>query len=192
MLQHMFSLPIPLLEKILRPAIVYVCLIIFLRLFGKRELAQLNPFDLVVLLSLSNTVQNAIIGEDNSLVGGIVGALALLSTNWLVNRGLFHAPKVAKLLQGERTILIRDGVVKQAAMDKEILTHIELMEVLHKQGIHSTKDVKLCALEPSGNFYLEKNEDALPTTHFEALSRQIEGLMREVHALKVQLAEEKK
>ena len=67
----MFHLPLPLAEKILRPVIVYLCLIVFLRLFGKRELAQLNPFDLVVLLSLSNTVQNAIIGDDNSVTGGI-------------------------------------------------------------------------------------------------------------------------
>lgn len=67
MLQNMFHLPVPVLEKVLRPVIVYICMIVFLRLFGKRELAQLNPFDLVVLLSLSNTVQNAIIGDDNSV-----------------------------------------------------------------------------------------------------------------------------
>ena len=73
-MHSMFHLPLPVMEKILRPIIVYLCLIVFLRLFGKRELAQLNPFDLVVLLSLSNTVQNAIIGDDNSVSGGIVGA----------------------------------------------------------------------------------------------------------------------
>jgi uncharacterized membrane protein YcaP (DUF421 family) len=71
MLQDMFHIPIPILEKILRPILVYLALIILIRCFGKRELAQLNPFDLVVLLSLSNTVQNAIIGDDNSLSGGI-------------------------------------------------------------------------------------------------------------------------
>src|SRR6185437_3460998 len=85
----MFHLPVPIVEKILRPVIVYVCLVIFLRLFGKRELAQLNPFDLVVLLSLSNTVQNAIIGEDNSITGGVIGALALLTINWLLTWVLF-------------------------------------------------------------------------------------------------------
>ena len=73
-----------MLEKILRPIIVYLFLIVFLRLFGKRELAQLNPFDLVVLLSLSNTVQNAIIGDDNSVTGGVIGAFSLLAINWLV------------------------------------------------------------------------------------------------------------
>src|SRR3984885_9211206 len=79
----MFQLPLPILEKLLRPVIVYLALVVLLRIFGKRELAQLNPFDLVVLLSLSNTVQNAIIGDDNSVSGGIIGAVALLAVNWL-------------------------------------------------------------------------------------------------------------
>ena len=78
-LSHLLAAPgLPVLEKILRPVIVYVALVVLLRVFGKRELAQLNPFDLVVLLSLSNTVQNAIIGNDNSLIGGIIGGGALL------------------------------------------------------------------------------------------------------------------
>lgn len=88
MLHEMFHIPIPILEKILRPILVYLALIVLLRVFGKRELAQLNPFDLVVLLSLSNTVQNAIIGDDNSLSGGIIGAVALLD-NQLGSRAHF-------------------------------------------------------------------------------------------------------
>jgi len=74
LIESMFHLPLPVMEKILRPVIVYLFLVGFLRLFGKRELAQLNPFDLVVLLSLSNTVQNAMIGDDNSVTGGVIGA----------------------------------------------------------------------------------------------------------------------
>ncbi len=88
----MFHMELPLAEKILRPVIVYLVLIVFLRLFGKRELAQLNPFDLVVLLSLSNTVQNAIIGNDNSVTGGIVGAFSLLAINWILMRLLYGTP----------------------------------------------------------------------------------------------------
>ena len=87
---EMFSLSLPILEKIVRPIVVYVFLVVFLRIFGKRELAQLNPFDLVVLLSLSNTVQNAIIGNDNSVTGGLIGAFSLLLTNYLVVRFLFR------------------------------------------------------------------------------------------------------
>ena len=89
--QNMFALPIPLAEKLLRPVIVYLVLVVLLRIFGKRELAQLNPFDLVVLLSLSNTVQNAIIGNDNSVSGGVIGAFSLLAVNWIVVRVLFRS-----------------------------------------------------------------------------------------------------
>src|SRR6201991_2055988 len=107
----MFHLPLPLMEKILRPVIVYLFLIGFLRLFGKRELAQLNPFDLVVLLSLSNTVQNALIGDDNSITGGVVGALTLLAVNWLVVRLLFAKPRLEQVLEGTERMLICDGHV---------------------------------------------------------------------------------
>src|SRR5277367_1601816 len=85
-IQHMFNPPLPIIEKIARPIIVFLVLVLLLRLFGKRELAQLNPFDLVVLLSLSNTVQNAIIGDDNSITGGVIGAFSLLAINWIVVR----------------------------------------------------------------------------------------------------------
>src|ERR1700722_338074 len=94
----MFLMPLPLAEKILRPVIVYLFLVVFLRIFGKRELAQLNPFDLVVLLSLSNTVQNAMIGDDNSVSGGLVGALSLLAITWLVIRLLYFSPRAESVI----------------------------------------------------------------------------------------------
>src|ERR1035438_2177411 len=99
----MFAVGVPIAEKILRPALVYVFLVVALRVFGKRELAQLNPFDLVVLLSLSNTVQNAIIGNDNSLSGGLIGALALLALNYLVVRFLFRHRRLDEILEGAPT-----------------------------------------------------------------------------------------
>ena len=111
MIESMFHLPLPLLEKILRPVLVYLFLVGFLRLFGKRELAQLNPFDLVVLLSLSNTVQNAMIGDDNSVSGGVIGAFSLLTINWLLTRILFRAPKLNHFFELPPTVLIRHGVV---------------------------------------------------------------------------------
>src|SRR4249920_225042 len=92
---------LPIWEKILRAIVVYAFLIIGLRLSGKRELAQLNPFDLVVLLTLSNTVQNAIIGDDNSLLGGLIGATALLVVNYFVVRYMFFHPKVEEAIEGE-------------------------------------------------------------------------------------------
>jgi len=101
---NMFVLGVPLAEKILRPIIVYIFLIIGLRLSGKRELAQLNPFDLIVLLTLSNTVQNAIIGNDNSVSGGLIGAAALLAVNYLVVRFLYDHRKIDQLVEGRADI----------------------------------------------------------------------------------------
>ena len=154
-LQSMFHMPVPILEKILRPMIVYLALIAFLRMFGKRELAQLNPFDLVVLLSLSNTVQNAMIGDDNSVSGGILGAFSLLVINWVLTRVLFHVPKLNETLQGSSTTLITDGVVDYAALRSETLTEDELLSVLHKQGVDSFEEVRRCVLEPNGTFFVE-------------------------------------
>src|SRR5437879_6631763 len=100
-----------LVEKILRPIIVYAFLVVSLRLSGKRELVQLNPFDLVVLLTLSNTVQNAIIGDDNSVLGGIIGATSLLVTNYLVVRFLYDHRKLDQLVEGRSAILVEGGKV---------------------------------------------------------------------------------
>src|SRR5215475_188532 len=105
-LSDMFVLGLPIAEKILRPIIVYVFLVVGLRLAGKRELAQLNPFDLVVLLTLSNTVQNAIIGEDNSVTGGLIGATTLLAVNWLVVRFLYWHRTLDQLVEGDAAVLI--------------------------------------------------------------------------------------
>jgi uncharacterized membrane protein YcaP (DUF421 family) len=184
MLHDMLHIPVPLLEKILRPIVVYLCLIILLRIFGKRELAQLNPFDLVVLLSLSNTVQNAIIGDDNSLSGGIVGAIALLAANWGLNRVLFVMPKLNRLLQGTETVLICDGIVDEKAMKDQILTREELVEVLHKQGIRGLGDVKECTLEPGGTFYVQGTEDSFPRSRHEEVLQKLDALMEEVRLLK--------
>ena len=103
---HMFVLTLPVIEKILRPLIVYLFLVVGLRLAGKRELASLNPFDLVVLLTISNTVQNAIIGEDNSVTGGIIGVTALLAINYVVLRYLYSHPRVSKVVEGQPEVLV--------------------------------------------------------------------------------------
>src|SRR3979490_2195972 len=104
-LHHMFALGLPVAEKILRPIVVYIFLVVGLRLAGKRELAQLNPFDLVVLLTLSNTVQNAIIGEDNSVTGGLIGATTLLVVNYAVIRFLYGHEKLDRLVEGDAAVL---------------------------------------------------------------------------------------
>src|SRR5215471_7703579 len=151
-----FAVGVPVLEKILRPVIVYFFLVVLLRAFGKRELAQLNPFDLVVLLSLSNTVQNAIIGNDNSLTGGLVGAFSLLGINYLVVRFLFRHRRLDQLFEGKATVLIEHGCMIKKALAKELLTRSELMTVLHRQGFDSLAEVERCTLEPGGTFYIQR------------------------------------
>src|SRR5580765_8693055 len=130
MLQHayrdMFVLAVPVVEKILRPILIYVFLIVALRLSGRRGLAQLNPFDLVVILTLSNTVQNAIIGEDNSVTGGLIGAATLLLINHWVVRYLYGHDRVDRFVEGASDVLIDDGVVNTGRLKKELITMSEL------------------------------------------------------------------
>jgi uncharacterized membrane protein YcaP (DUF421 family) len=169
---HMFHLPLPILEKLLRPVIVYLVLVVLLRLFGKRELAQLNPFDLVVLLSLSNTVQNAIIGDDNSVSGGIIGAVGLLAINWLVVRTLYNSPRLTRMFEGSSTALVSDGQIDVRALKRESLTEEELMEVVHRQGFERLDQVGSCVLEPNGTFYVEAIEpSSIDKQHTELLAR---------------------
>ena len=189
MFGSIFHLGPPLLEKILRPVIVYLCLIVFLRLFGKRELAQLNPFDLVVLLSLSNTVQNAIIGEDNSVTGGIIGAFSLLTINWLLMRFLFHFPKIDRSLQGSATVLIEHGRMDRDAMRRETLTEVDLLSVLHKQGFDDVTDVERCVLEPNGTFYVEATKPTSDDRQRAEIFGALEALTAEVASLKAQIGQ---
>lgn len=181
----MFHLPLPILEKLARPAIVYLVLIVLLRVFGKRELAQLNPFDLVVLLSLSNTVQNAIIGDDNSVTGGVIGAFGLLAINWLVVRVLFQSPRLTRALEGRSTVLIRDGQLDSRSMARESLTREDLLSVIHKQGFAGFHAVKRCELEPNGTFYVEALEPSIAEKHHSELLERLDALAREVAALRI-------
>ena len=185
---NMFHLPLPILEKLARPVIVYLVLVVLLRLFGKRELAQLNPFDLVVLLSLSNTVQNAIIGDDNSVTGGVIGAFGLLAINWLVVRVLFRSPRLTRALEGRSAALVRDGQLDQRAMERESLTREELLSVIHKQGFEGFHQVRKCELDPNGTFYVEAFEPSVnDKRHSELLSR-LDAMAHEIAALRQQPA----
>jgi uncharacterized membrane protein YcaP (DUF421 family) len=181
----MFRMPLPLAEKILRPVIVYLCLVVFLRIFGKRELAQLNPFDLVVLLSLSNTVQNAMIGDDNSVSGGVVGAFSLLAINWVLAWVLYRAPKATTvLLAGQAATLIREGVIDEAELKKQSLTHEDLISVLNKNGFNDPADVQECLLEPNGTFFVEGKNPSSDAVERQEMIRALEQLSREVKALR--------
>ena len=172
MWQDIFGVGVPVLEKIIRPIIVYLFLVLLLRAFGKRELAQLNPFDLVVLLSLSNTVQNAIIGNDNSLSGGLIGAFTLLGVNYMVVRFLFKHRRLDQLFEGEPTTLVEHGEILDRALARELLTRSELETVLHRQGFDGLSDVERCVIEPGGVFYIQRKSPPVDEVqHAEVVGR---------------------
>jgi len=188
MFDSMFHLPLSILEKLARPVIVYLVLVVLLRLFGKRELAQLNPFDLVVLLSLSNTVQNAIIGDDNSVTGGVIGAFGLLAINWLVVRVLFRSPRLTRALEGRSTVLVRDGQLDSKAMSQEALSREELLSVVHKQGFEGFHQVRRCQLEPNGTFYVEAFEPSTEDKRHKEVLARLDSLSAELAALRARPA----
>jgi len=179
----MFVIGLPILEKIIRPILVYLALVVLLRIFGKRELAQLNPFDLVVLLSLSNTVQNAIIGNDNSVTGGVIGAITLLATNYLVVRFLFKHRRLDQLVEGKSTTLIERGKILQKNLAKELLSHSELLTVLHRQGFDDVDEVEQCVLEPSGTFAVKRKVPAQDDIQYAELIRRLEIIDTRISAL---------
>ncbi|WP_406697739.1 YetF domain-containing protein [Singulisphaera sp. Ch08] len=178
---------ISLAEKVLRPVIVYAFLVIGLRVFGKRELVQLNPFDFVVLISLSNTVQNAIIGNDNSVAGGLIGALALLLANYLVVRFLFGHRRLDQLIQGEPTVLIENGSIVREALAKELVTESELMTILHRQSFTSLSEVNRCVLEPGGSISVEGKNPRQVDLHHHELMAKLNQLSRQIEELKDQV-----
>jgi uncharacterized membrane protein YcaP (DUF421 family) len=184
----MFHIPVPIFEKILRPILVYLALIVLIRVFGKRELAQLNPFDLVVLLSLSNTVQNAIIGDDNSLSGGIIGAFTLLAINWLVVRVMYSSPRMNRMLGGVERTLISDGRVDNYALKKELLSDEELLAVVHRQGFANFDEISRCVLEPNGAFYIEGRKPSVDEDRQKLLLNRLDEIGREIKALRESLA----
>jgi uncharacterized membrane protein YcaP (DUF421 family) len=175
---------IPIVEKLIRTLLVYAFLLVGLRLAGKRELSQLNPFDLVVLLLLSNTVQNAIIGNDNSLTGGLVGAGALLVINALVVRLLYHYNKL-EAIEGKPDTLIRNGRVLRHHLERELITVSELEAAARRQGIESLAHVRECRLETGGALtFIEQHPTDDELRHHEVLGLlgQVDARQREILA----------
>ncbi len=149
-ISDMFVLHLPLIEKVVRPILVYAFLLVVLRLAGKRELVQFTTFDFVLLLLLSNTVQNAIIGEDNSVIGGLVGAAVLLVVNAVVARFLYAAPRVNRLVTGDATTLIVDGQIQRDALRRLRITESELISLVRRQNFDTIHEVRLAEIEANG------------------------------------------
>jgi uncharacterized membrane protein YcaP (DUF421 family) len=182
--RHMFVMGLPLAEKILRPIIVYAFLVISLRLSGKRELVQLNPFDLVVLLTLSNTVQNAIIGDDNSVSGGIIGATSLLVVNYMVVRFLYGHKRLDQLVEGRADVLIDNGMVSVERLKKELISQSQLEAAARKQGFESLDEVHKCVLEPGGTLTFVGKKPATDEMRHQELVTRLESLMAEMGRLR--------
>ena len=180
----MFHLGLPVAEKMLRPVLVYIFLVLSLRLAGKRELAQLNPFDLVVLLTLSNTVQNAIIGEDNSVSGGVLGAATLLLVNYLVVRFLYRHPTLERLVEGDATTLIEGGTLLEDRCHTELITRTEIQAAAHKQGFETLDEVERAVLEPGGGLTFVAKQPTPEARRHEEVLRRLDDLARELAGLR--------
>jgi uncharacterized membrane protein YcaP (DUF421 family) len=183
-LTDMFVPALPVLEKILRPAIVYVFLVAGLRLGGKRELAQLNPFDLVVLLTLSNSVQNAIIGDDSSVTGGVISATTLLVINYVVVHFLLRHRTLDRLLEGDRDVLIDQGKINMQRLNKEGVTVPELAAAAHRQGFASLKEVDRAVLEPGGIFSFVARKPTTDDTRHSELLERLDKITRDLAQLR--------
>lgn len=179
---------VSIIEKIIRTIIVYLFLVIGLRVFGRRELAQLGPGDFVVLLLLSNTVQNAIIGNDNSLSGGLIGAFSLLVLNSLINSALVKFPRLARWFAGSEIYLIRNGMLMKRELSRQGISLDELMLAIHKQGLDDISEVQVCILEPDGSITVKARKSAQDLQHIqdqlEIITKQQQKLLEQLQKTK--------
>jgi uncharacterized membrane protein YcaP (DUF421 family) len=170
-IHHLVHLGISPAEKAIRTVAVYGALLLLLHLAGKRQLAQLNSFDLVVLLLLSNVVQNAVIGNDNSLLGGLLGAVILLAINYVLVRAAFMSPRFGKALQGGSTVVAENGKVDEKKLRRLAITREELMAGLRRQGFE-LEDTEKVTLEPEGVF----NPTPKPKPSLADVMRKLEAI----------------
>jgi uncharacterized membrane protein YcaP (DUF421 family) len=164
MSHDLFVMQIPILEKIIRTVGVYAVILVLFRLTGKRGLAQLTSFDMVVVFLLSNVVQNAIIGSDNSLLGGVVGAATLVVVNTFVTRSAAVSSTVERVLEGTPTTVIEDGQLDQHAARRIGLRAGELEQAVRLQNGDSIHDVRIGRLEPTGQLILTLKDEQQPMT----------------------------
>lgn len=152
------------LDVILRSLAVYIFMVFAIRLFGKNQLSQLNAGDVILLLLISNAVQNAMVGSDTSLQGGLVAALVLFVANFLLKKVIFKNPTIKKLVQSEPVILVKDGIIDLSKMKSEEISIDELEETIREHGLEHLEEVRLAVLEVDGNIsIISVNKDNLQT-----------------------------
>ncbi|MCL4524041.1 MAG: DUF421 domain-containing protein [Acidobacteria bacterium] len=147
---HWWLPDISIAEKIIRALVVYVFLLAVFRLIGKRQVGQMTPFDLIVLLIISNVLQNAMIGPDNSVIGGLIGATTILAANWMVSRMAYSSHRTERIIEGVPTLLVHHGRVIEANLRRENFSHEDLLSSLRSQGFFDITEVRAAILEPSG------------------------------------------
>ncbi|HVA38802.1 MAG TPA: YetF domain-containing protein [Candidatus Dormibacteraeota bacterium] len=164
----------------LRTAAVYLVLLIGVRITGKRQIGQMTLFDLVLLLMLSNAVQNAMTGPDDSVTGGVTAAAVLLLVNGVVSRITFYSRSARKLVEGEPTIVVRDGVILRENCKRELLTPEEIETAMREHGIHDLGEVGLAVLEIDGSIsVIPKSE-----LHPHAVPLPYPGTKRHAHPVR--------
>lgn len=172
------DLAVSLLEKVIRPVAVYLMLVYALRKFGKRILAQLNPFDFVVLLTLSNTVQNAIIGNDTSLAGGLIGAAALLGINALLVRYYYRGPMLEHRMMDRDVYLIRNHVLQEDELRKLHINVGELTARAHERGFDDLHEVHSAVLYPNGTIYMKG--ESRDSARLDQILSELEAMRRDL------------
>jgi len=176
-----FTVQIPLLEKVLRTVLVYAGLAVLLRFGGKRELAQLNSFDLVVVLLLSNVVQNAVIGNDQSLAGGLLGALVLVTVNSATVRLVNRHPTLERLFEGTPTLLVERGQMLRDKIRNLGLREADITVALRRQGAADVDDVERATLAPGGSIVVTLTDEARDITNAEML-RANDAIVADIRA----------
>lgn len=181
MWHDLFVIQVPVLEKILRTVLVYATVVVLFRLSGKRGLANMNTFDIVVIFLLSNVVQNAIIGNDQSLLGGVLGALTLVAINAGLNHGLARSTRLARVLEGTATTVIEDGRLVPRALRRLALRPTELDHAVRMQNGDDVSEMQTGRLQPSGQLVLTLKQQEQNATKADIDS--LRAQLTEIHAM---------
>ncbi|WP_300567321.1 YetF domain-containing protein [Flavobacterium sp.] len=153
------------LDIILRSVAVYFFMIIAIRVFGKKELSQLNTADVILILLISNAVQNAMVGNDTTLAGGLLAAFVLFIISFGLKKIMYHSKRISDFIQDKPEILIHNGITEYKTLAKLDITSDELEEAMREHGVEFYKDVKLAMLEVDGNISIISGENNLKQTH---------------------------
>ena len=180
MWHSIFNIGLPVFEKVIRPLLIYIFLIIALRLAGKRELGQLNMLDFIVILSVANAVQNGIIGEDVSVTGALIGASVLFATNASIASMTIRWPRLRSLVVGSPVPLVQNGLILKARLRKERLSEDDLLSAVIDAGGRNITDADLIMLAPNGKLLVELRHDVTIEHKIDAIERKLDDLIARI------------